>query len=419
MGPVSSRRWRAQQVEEEQVPAPPLLLRQGSASSIKTCKICLAEKRKGIVCEQCHESLDHFVCRDCFSPYVDSVISNPGKLTDDAFVMRCPMPACTSRAWTSHEIRLVLEGAVLDRYVDSLVAALGSTSGKGPGTAGGEVSKTVHAVVNALNIACPSCAISLDPNPDGCAALRCGGCGVHFCWLCLRVCDSSNSCHRHVAQCSSNPSRRVFPPKSVKDKAHLGLRIIAVRRQLESAFGVNWRDDAAARDAVELATPVLKQSLLTTHDIFAQHTLSSEAQSRAEKSSFLSFWGGVVVATVVLSAAPYVLSVSMSGAGGGEWALESPNKNYSWSSIQFRDVLMYLFKSTLVGIGFYKLTGDKNLALGMSIMWYLYLQLFLAILYILWWILCHILYKAFILVLFAGAFGLYYKWATTVRQGRP
>jgi hypothetical protein len=113
------------------------------------------------------------------------------------------VPECKAEAWRSSDVRRVLEGEVLDKYIDVLIASIQrvkqSESGRGAGGVGGRPGsngnnegalpqRTARLVIEALTLKCPNCQTALDPNPDGCCAMRCAapGCGVYFCWLCFR-----------------------------------------------------------------------------------------------------------------------------------------------------------------------------------------------------------------------------------------
>ena len=96
----------------------------------------------------------------------------------------------------------MLEGDVLDKYIDVLIASIqrvkqSELPGRGAGGGGPSTNdnaqgalpqRTARLVIEALTLKCPNCQAALDPNPDGCCAMRCAapGCGVYFCWLCFR-----------------------------------------------------------------------------------------------------------------------------------------------------------------------------------------------------------------------------------------
>ncbi len=85
----------------------------------------------------------HFVCIDCFSPYVRSICTDPGKFKDCHFSIRCPYPKCPSVAWTTQEVTACLLSSsnttqskeVIDIFVNSLTKAADRAE-KGSSTGG-------------------------------------------------------------------------------------------------------------------------------------------------------------------------------------------------------------------------------------------------------------------------------------------
>lgn len=93
--------------------------------------------------------------------------------------------------------------------LDSFVCALSYAASRGVTHEATQVTtQIVSAIADAMCIRCPvsSCHVPLDPRPDGCMALRCAYCATHFCFLCLEISDSTESCHAHVQGCELNPT---------------------------------------------------------------------------------------------------------------------------------------------------------------------------------------------------------------------
>jgi len=76
------------------------------------CCVCLEIKSKGINCSNTNNNnsssknkSSHFICQQCFSPYVSSICDESCKLLDFGGQIKCPVPNCESSPWTSHDIR--------------------------------------------------------------------------------------------------------------------------------------------------------------------------------------------------------------------------------------------------------------------------------------------------------------------------
>ena len=76
------------------------LVRRSNASPKEKCILCLDKARKGILCS----TEEHFICSTCFSPYVESIVSDAGKMMDTKFTIKCPYVGCSSTPWTSHQV---------------------------------------------------------------------------------------------------------------------------------------------------------------------------------------------------------------------------------------------------------------------------------------------------------------------------
>ena len=88
------------------------------------CCLCLDNtSAKGITCNA-DGAQPHFICQSCFSPYVNSLCEESFKLLDSGGQITCPVPQCCARPWSSHVVRNVVVGDVLEKYIDILVLSL-------------------------------------------------------------------------------------------------------------------------------------------------------------------------------------------------------------------------------------------------------------------------------------------------------
>lgn len=88
------------------------------------CCLCLDNNSiKGITCDG-NGAQPHFICQSCFSPYVNSLCEESFKLLDSGGHITCPVPQCCARPWSSHDVRNVVVGDVLEKYIDILVLSL-------------------------------------------------------------------------------------------------------------------------------------------------------------------------------------------------------------------------------------------------------------------------------------------------------
>lgn len=208
----------------------PELIRSNSDGLPQKCSICLDEQVKGLCCESAH-----FICNGCFSPYVDSQCADFGKLRDAKFEICCPVPHCISAPWNSHHVRNSLEGPVLEKYIDTLIRVCNDGNGSTHSAVGGSIIgdrrlRLLADLSDALCLKCPKCKIVLDPNPDGCCAIKCLHCATHFCWLCFAMQSSNATCHAHVAKCILNSTQgAVFASRDNCIEAHKLIRAKSIR----------------------------------------------------------------------------------------------------------------------------------------------------------------------------------------------
>lgn len=134
-------------------------------------------------------------------------------------------------------------------------------------------------ISDALTLKCPerTCRVALDPNPDGCASMRCVGCGENFCWLCFQLQIDSASCHVHVRRCRENPSPgSLFISQDLMEGVLKKRKIEAVRRVLE----VIAEDDTHESRALSLQ--FCAQDLLSNStDIIGDNEISEREAGNA------------------------------------------------------------------------------------------------------------------------------------------
>jgi len=96
---------------------------EGGSGHFRCC-LCLDNNSvKGITCNG-NGAQPHFICQSCFSPYVNSLCEESFKLLDSGGQITCPVPQCCARPWSSHDVRNVVVGDVLEKYIDILVLSL-------------------------------------------------------------------------------------------------------------------------------------------------------------------------------------------------------------------------------------------------------------------------------------------------------
>jgi hypothetical protein len=318
---MGQRQTKSKAAVDEDVILPiPDLVRQSSGSKEEECIICFDKARKGIMCS----SQDHFVCASCFSPYVQSVIEDAGKMMDSKFTMKCPSPGCSATPWTSHQVqncyvgfddlihfnqvRLILDAEVLEKYIDALVRHLELLNA--PESVGKEqegsaiVEEGIRAVIDSLTLGCPFCHTAIDPNPDGCAAMRCGTCSKYFCLLCLTQQADNGKCHSHVRMCPNNPSKNVYASAAIRKQAHRTLQVEAVRRVLRAKFGSSWSQVPASRSLIKGSSKVLQQSDITEDLVFEDRSSTTQlgpgrAALQPRQEAYFTFCVGFLAALVL------------------------------------------------------------------------------------------------------------------------
>lgn len=274
------------------------------------CCVCLESKGKGIRC-----SNEHFICNECFTPYVTSIVSDGGKFVDAGYTICCPIPHCISTPWNSHHIRLLLDGKSLETYIDALVKHANISHQ----TDQQNMSDHKQTVLDALNIGCPKCHALIDPTPDGCCAMRCLHCSCYFCLLCLHTSPDSPSCHLHVSKCPRNPGGDIFANEMVRKTAYMQLQIASVVAKLQNIFGVTWNTNDECRSLVSSCHTDLQQNGIEESAIFRSPPVNGVppiiVPQNIKRLRFTYFAYGVALALVIVVLFRWIV---------GSWTSSSP-----------------------------------------------------------------------------------------------
>jgi hypothetical protein len=241
---------------------------QGKGSKSE-CIICFEKHLKGIYCES-----GHFVCDDCFVSYVESVFNDAGKLMDQGCKIHCPDPSCQCPPWTTSQLRKLLTPEIMERYVESLanLVRMLDAHDKGVEFDENDINAGTKVVIDSLTLGCPSCKIALDPDPEGCCAMRCGSCSKHFCYLCSKILPNSTECYSHVRICPQNPSKNVFAPLKTRESAQKRLKIQKIQQTLRAKYGPNWKTLPNCKDIVEKSRAILLSCDISPEEIFSDAT---------------------------------------------------------------------------------------------------------------------------------------------------
>jgi hypothetical protein len=180
------------------------------------CVACLEQHAQGLVCGE-----GHFVCAACVGMYVAAEGDDLYRLRANEGRLCCPQrgAGCGSAPFAHEYMRATLPAAALEAYerlqervrqmreVDA--ADGGGGAAAGAAGAGADAEEAVlrlhvrHVEEELLTARCPRCRRAF-ADFDGCAALRCFGCGCGFCAWCLADCGAD--AHAHVAACPESPA---------------------------------------------------------------------------------------------------------------------------------------------------------------------------------------------------------------------
>lgn len=226
------------------------------------CKICFGSNLSGLSCPQ---DPIHFICTDCFSSYVHTLCEESCRLYESCGYIKCPFPGCSSQPWSYEQFVSILSPSAMKMYVDVLLRPLQKFDHtEDPKKGLSRKEWDVDQILNALILFCPNtlCHAALDPNPDGCCAMKCMTCGQNFCWLCFSLQNDGNSCHKHVRFCERNPNPgRVFLNTNIVQTAQKVHRINSLRAKLKAvANGGTGIGYAASSDNFHPATDDLWKS---------------------------------------------------------------------------------------------------------------------------------------------------------------
>ena len=252
-----------------------------SIADVDKCSICGEEKSRGIFCNTKSTTNRHFTCIDCFLRYVQSLCEDVGKLQDKNYSIYCPAatPAlgCTSACWENHRVTSALLAANDNAFgldnkaiLDKFVTALSQAAVRGIAD---ETRPVVNAITDAMCLRCPlsSCSVPLDPQPEGCMAMRCAACGTYFCFLCNASSDDNDSCHAHVRDCELNPNPGdYFVEVDRFERVRKDLQVKAIREVLSRMCNPDmnaWRDDEFVMRVLTHAGRLLRGSNLQIENI--------------------------------------------------------------------------------------------------------------------------------------------------------
>lgn len=379
------------------------------------CVICLENRRNGIRCTAINTHR-HFVCNHCFPRYVRSVLENVAKLSDDGFQIRCPVPACPSGPWSSSSVRYSVSRKLFNAYVDLLVFRLQilQTNKSKKEIANRIKQRRTQSIIDALTVSCPECNLALDPNPDGCAAVKCR-CGSNLCFLCLKVCQSSASCHKHVLDCPSNPKRDVFTTRIVRMEAQKALKVQAVQHQLILSYGMHWRRERSAMRLLKQTKDILKASYLDAETIAAYPIETAEYHDASNRialgaklfctgAGFGIMLGVYLFTSYIIFSLPkqncisYDLSATISGP---------INQLLFWNNMSVVEWAVYLSTGFGISLIIGKVCDKEARKLEHAFLWYPYLLYSHVILYFFSNLLADIAY--FVIALYIGIFVLVWK----------
>lgn len=196
----------------------------------------------------------------------------------------------------------------LERYVDTLanLVCVSQSIEKEIAFDPADIESGVKAVIGSMTLGCPSCKVALDPDPDGCCAMRCVSCSKYFCFLCFIILPGNVECHNHVRQCPKNSSNNVFPPLEIRLSAQKSLQINAIRNILRSLYGPKWRNISNSKQIIEKCQDILSSSGITSSMILQaddQHAPNPvlEQNQFTKIQLFLSFFLGIFLTILCMN----------------------------------------------------------------------------------------------------------------------
>lgn len=218
------------------------------SAGLAPCLVCAEPVRAAA--SLCCESHGHRMCADCVNGYVGS-LTGTSMIADRAGGLPCIAadgthgPAEIDRRPNSFErpaVEKLLVGATLARYLEEVSRAQAEGGGAasidaglgGDGDAHSAAAEIPPAfvagkVTEALNYTCPACQTIVDPDPDGCIAMRCARCKRGFCWVCFLCCGTDAHDHCRTEHGS------YFPPRFFIKRWHRRLRWVKIDALLQRA----------------------------------------------------------------------------------------------------------------------------------------------------------------------------------------
>lgn len=258
---------------------------RGWQPRLQDCQICLEkfEAGNGVVCGGAEPSP---ICAECLKGYVEDETShgNLPRLQGRGGI-KCPGPKCNF-LFSDHELARILDESTYATYQSAkrqMLAAeldrkfqkqLEKERIKWISLSGDEqklLAMRRHIEERILTMHCPHCYAAWSDLVDGelgvqgCLAVACSCCNLHFCAYCLKKCSDSQSAHQHVQQCqlnistSSQSDHGYFPQdaKRALARAHTKLRPQMLREYLN---GLKAEEQPLRDRVLELVAPQLKEN---------------------------------------------------------------------------------------------------------------------------------------------------------------
>ena len=241
-----------------------------ASEELRTCSICMDESRYGITCSEAH-----FTCATCVTDHVHHACVDElqARRRREGRVV-CPKAPreCSAAPFLDKDLARHLPDAVFAEYSRSREELIEARMNEEKDAS---VKEAVEAerrrvrelserkqridrvrmkiVDEVLTMTCPKGHAYLDFN--GCCALRCGHCGLHFCAWCLQGSADDNANHAHVRQCPSKPQGvdPYFPsPRSAFDEHWRIRKAAGVKAAMQSL-----RDQSEVQELLAQLRPQL------------------------------------------------------------------------------------------------------------------------------------------------------------------
>jgi ankyrin repeat protein len=254
----------------------------------------------------------HGLCTSDLNEYmVANVLPHAYKLSKDQCRVRCPSVGC-QHSYEVLELWVHLAPLQRLRYADLMHKIVETsarfesddtnTKGSKSNSSGLDIQRSCADVMELLTLKCGSCFQPVDPTPDGCSAVKCLNCGLHYCAYCMQSGFDKNDekydsslCHEHVS--THHPStereeRNAFLSNDILKKGQLEL---LYKLLVEFLHGFVSSNDGALHNA-ELATLICRRELddlgLTVEELWIRvhkarnvSNLSSTTVEAADKDS--------------------------------------------------------------------------------------------------------------------------------------